>query len=263
MPRILLFTQDARNIKNERHAEHESRGSTIGDRARSSSELVHRPPPLPVIFIKNNSPRPKLILKYLTVASELISIAIVVALVAKARSRLDLVDHAEVTPRRGKPLPTKRIHCFLARPPPHHRSILGSITTPRGRGSIVARFVDRAWKIGAKSREGVPTQDSSQFAQSLRARGSFRFTRREESSRELLRAYPSRAKWRPECVYTYILVYLCTSTAPFRCVFCCRRLNTKTLKRLRATFKVREYPLEVLRRIVECLYSRPGSFSYV
>lgn len=38
-----LFTQDARNTKNKRHAEHETRGSTIGDRARPSSELVLRP----------------------------------------------------------------------------------------------------------------------------------------------------------------------------------------------------------------------------
>lgn len=37
----------------------------------------------------------------------------------------------------------------------------------------------------------------------------------------------------------------------------------RRLKRLRATFKVREYLLEVLRRIVEYLYNRLGSSSFV
>lgn len=36
----------------------------------------------------------------------------------------------------------------------------------------------------------------------------------------------------------------------------------KCLKRLRATFKVRDYLLEVFRRIIKYLYSRPGSFSF-
>lgn len=151
-----------------------------------------------------------------------------------------------------------------------HRLLLGASSPPlidpfvynyTVRSTIDRRFW--SWKIGAKSHEGFPAQHRSPPHSLNRYEHedypALRAARR--ASRELSSACPSRAEERPECLLC-VLVYLCTSTAPLRCV-CCRRLNAKTLKRLRATFKVREYPLEVLRRIVEYLYSRPGSSSFV